>query len=585
MIVLSYKESLKWYKFIILLLILLNISFAQTSFEFNELSFTAEIVCDLSTYTVSEEGWESAKGFNGADVIYRAKKVKDMISGQKVRGRLEIWFQYDQGWSLEVQNGHINFDVRAHVPERIRSIRVTINGLPKGELMTVRSVTNLTENANNAYCSTMGAQVCALKVDNRWLSIGSREFPIPYWIAYFTAEEKDIKLVLTMSLQRAHERNWFNTNAFHLEWYSSLDELVDVHRYEAIEMKQGLLPFEKRTDVAPWIKNIRLWVILSGRAWKNPEPYSEGLYMRHTYAQMRERLKEMEKYFDPGKTAVYVTGWDGFYNCTTPRYAPDPEMGGIEGWQEFIETAHSLGYHIVLHFDPWAVSFSQPEYWELQEGSWISYNPRFEHGLFEHMRTTNFTSLDYELWREIFLERIEEAVKKYGADGIHIDQSHLHMFLGWSDTPQYDNRRGFFRTFHAIKKRFPQLLLQFELPGESGLAFTQIGENPTTNTPWNWPDDQGELSLLFKKLFFPYIRLVGHLNTSGPHGEKGTVFDAVSQEVADDRLEYMKKNNFIPTLKIANSKIDLTSTKAQQYFEAAKEFDRRIESGELDFQF
>lgn len=580
-----WKKNSQIFGFIVMVLGLLNHLFAQSSFQFGGLDFSAEVVCDLSIYTVSEKGWERANGFNGADIIFRAKEIKDRISGQNARGRLEIYFEYNEEWSVEDQTGRLSFDVRAHVAEKIRSIRLTIKGLPHGELMTVRSVEDLAKNGNNAYYSTMGAQVCALNINNRWLSIGSCEFPVPYWTGNFTATNKDIQLVFTSSLRRVHEREWFNTNAFHLEWYKTLDDLADAHRYEAIEMKQGLVPFEKRADVAPWVKDIRLWVILSGRAWKNPEPYSEGLYMRHTYAQMTQRLKEMANFFDPKKIAVYVTGWDSFYDCTPPLYALDPEMGGEKGWNEFIQTSRELGYHIVLHFDPFVVSVSQPEYWDVVDGSWISYNPRFGNGSYEQMRTTNFTSLDYEPWMNIFLERIEKAITEYGADGIHMDQTHHVYYLGWSDTPKFDNRRGFYRTMYSIKKKFPQVLLQFELPNEASLALTQIGENPTAHTPWRIPDDKGELPLLFKKLYLPYIRVVAHLNTSGPHGESGTVFNAVSQQVADDRLEYMKRNDFIPTLKIANSEIDLSSPKTQQYFEAAKEYDRRIESGELDFQF
>jgi hypothetical protein len=330
---------------------------------------------------------------------------------------------------------------------------------------------------------------------------------------------------------------------------------------------------------------MRLWVILSGRAWKRTEPYTEGMYMRHNYAQMKERLEEIAEYIDPRKVGVYVTGWDGFYDCTTPRYAPDPEMGGIEGWNAFINTARKLGFHIVLHFDPWTVAVAEPEYWDIIDGSWISYNPRFGHGSYEQMHTTNFTSLDYKPWREIFLDRIVRAITEYGADGIHMDQTHHVYYLGWSDTPGFDNRRGFYKTMYAIKNKFPQVLLQFELPNEASLALSQIGENPTTHTPWTIPDDKGTLSQLFKKLYLPYIRIVAHLNTSGPHGEAGTVFGPVTQEVADDRLDYMKRNDFIPTIKIANSEIDLSSPKAQQYFQAAKEYDQRIENGELNFQY
>ena len=51
-------------------------------------------------------------------------------------------------------------------------------------MMTVRSVEDLTIKGKNAYYSTMGAQVCALKVKDSWLSIGSREFPVPWWTIF-----------------------------------------------------------------------------------------------------------------------------------------------------------------------------------------------------------------------------------------------------------------------------------------------------------------------------------------------------------------------------------------------------------------
>ena len=559
--------------------------YAESTFDFKGLRFSAEVNSDLSTYYVSKDGWTKVKGYNGADFIYKANAIIDQITGEKIRGRLEFWISFEKNWSLSDRQGYLSFDVRAHIPENIRSIKITLSGLPHGELMTVRSFENLTVKGSKANCSTMGAQICVLKVDSKWLEIGSREFPVPYWIANFNTGEKDTQLILNCNLQRSHERKWFNTNAFHFEWYSTLDELADFHRKEVIELKQNLVQFNQRPDVADWVKNIRLWVILSGRAWKISEPDSNGSFMRHNYSQMTQRLKELAKYFDPQKTAVYVTGWDSFYDCTTPRYDIDPEMGGEEKWKEFIQTARKLGFHIILHFDPWVVSVSEPEYWDVLDGSWFSYNPRFGHGSYEQMHTTNFTSLDYKPWMNIFLERVERAITKYGADGIHMDQTHHVYYLGWSDTPKYDNRRGFYRAMHSIKKKFPQVLLQFELPNEASLALTQIGENPTAHTGWQVPDDKGELPILFKKLYFPYIRIVAHLNTSGPHGESGCVFRAVSQEVADDRLEYMIRNDFIPTIKLADSKNDLASPKAQQYFEAAKRYDERIETGELDFKF
>lgn len=562
-----------------------NITIASSNITFNELSFRVEVLSDLTTYSVTESGWQPHAGYNGADTIFIANEIIDQTSGEIIRGRIEFWISSTDDWSLKNQMGRFSFDVRAHIPELIRTIRVTIDNLPQGELMTVRSVEDLTVTGTNAFFSTMGAQISGLKVNDKWLSIGSREYPVPYWTANVTANENDVQLIFNTTLRRVDGRKWFNTNAYYFEWYSSLDDLADDHRKNVIELTQSLVPFNEREDVADWVKDIRLWVILSGRAWKISEPDSTGSYMRHNYAQMKDRLFEMARYFDPSKIAIYVTGWDSYYDCTTPSYKPDPEMGGEKGWNDFIATAHDMGYHIILHFDPWTVSFSQPEYWEVVDGSWISYNPRFGHGSFEQMYTTNFTSLDYEPWRRIFLERIDDAVTKYGADGIHMDQTHHVYYLGWSDSDKFDNRRGFYRTMMEIKEKYPQLVLQFELPNESSLSLTQIGENPTAHTGWEVPEDKGTLPLLFKKLYMPYIRIVAHLNTSGPHGESGTVFRAVSQKVADDRLEYMRRNDFIPTLKLADWSINITSEKVQQYFDAAREFDDRISREELDFNF
>ncbi|MEX0982052.1 MAG: hypothetical protein WD577_05840 [Bacteroidales bacterium] len=570
---------------IVMLLFIQKAAFTQEHISFGALTFNIEVLSDLTSYTVTERGWKSLSGYNDADTIFSANEIIDRESGEVIRGRIEVWFNYSEDWSLKNQHGRFSFDVRAHVPELIRTIRVTINNLPQGELMTVRSVEDLTVNGTDASFSTMGAQISGLKVHDKWLSIGSREYPVPYWTANMTANKNDVQLIFNTSLRRVDGRKWFNTNAYHLEWYSSLDDLADDHRKNVIELKQAVVPFEERTDVAEWVKDIRLWVILSGRAWKISQPDSTGSFMRHNYAQMKQRLIEMARYFDPHKTAIYVTGWDSYYDCTTPAYKPDPEMGGEEGWRDFVNTAHEMGYHLVLHFDAWVVSFSQPEYWDVVDGSWVSYNPRFGHGSFEQMHTTNFTSLDYEPWRKIFLDRIDDAVQKYGADGVHMDQTHHLYYLGWSDSDHFDNRRGFYRTMMAIKQKYPQFVLQFELPNEASLSLTQIGENPTAHTGWEVPDDKGMLPLLFKKLYMPYIRIVAHLNTSGPHGESGTVFKAVSQQVADDRLEYMRRNDYIPTLKLADWRIDISLEKVQQYFDAALEFDERIESGQLDFNY
>lgn len=195
----------------------------------------------------------------------------------------------------------------------------------------------------------------------------------------------------------------------------------------------------------------------------------------------------------------------------------------------------------------------------------------------EHMSTTNFTSLDYEPWRRIFLGKVERAISEYGFDGIHIDQAARYMNLAVSDTYKpHDNQRGFFLAMHAIRKRHPGVLLQFENVCENNLGLSPCFE-------WG-PGDERILTPLCKKLLYPYIRITGHLHTSGPHGEGGACFSTpISQERADQRMRFMRLNDYVPTMTIGHHTIDLTTAKARQYFAWAREYDSKIESGRLDY--
>ncbi|MBH31710.1 MAG: hypothetical protein CMG71_06955 [Candidatus Marinimicrobia bacterium] len=572
------------------------------NFAFQGLEFRVEILCDNVSYTVPLNAWKRESsghdypGLRGKLTKFIGKSVVEVNSGETVKGYVEVWFgdprygNFLESWAGKLEDwnappieidkfadppreGRMMFDIRAQVPDMIRSIRVTVDGLPQGKMMTYSGETDLTVPGNRGGALTNGAQVFALQAGDRWMSLGSREFPIPYWTALLEARENDVRATFTSQLWKAYESTWFNTHLWVMEWFPSLDDLVEKHRYEAIETKQALRTFDHRPDAQKWVKDMRLWVILSGRGWLHEVPYDEDFYMKHTYEEMTKRLHDIAKYYDPRKTVLYIPGWEGHYDTITPRYAPDPEMGGEDGWKTFIDTAHEMGYHVVLHFDPWCVSFNQPEYWTVQEGSWHTQFPTMGQGSFGRMSTTNFTSLDYKPWQDIFVERVERAITKYGADGIHIDQANNYRNRNQADMRKYDSQRGFFQAMHRIRSKHPKVLLQFENIVENNIGMSPIFE-------WG-PGDDRELTPLLKKLFYPYVRVVGHLRTSGPHGEGGACFMwDIPQELADSRVKWMKMNNYIPTMKIANAEIDLSTPQSQQYFEWAREFDAKLKKGE-----
>ena len=103
---------------------------------------------------------------------------------------------------------------------------------------------------------------------------------------------------------------------------TSSEEATALHMRH-IEKAFGLKPWEERSDVPAWMRNIALATTLHGMHYTG--------YIFNDYAKMLEILRWMSKQIAGERVLVFVSAWDGRYYWDYPNYVVSERMGGDAG--------------------------------------------------------------------------------------------------------------------------------------------------------------------------------------------------------------------------------------------------------------
>ena len=244
----------------------------------------------------------------------------------------------------------------------------------------------------------------------------------------------------------------------------------------------------------------------------------------NTFVQMQERLIQWSKIHPPENTMVYLPAFaEHGIDSHAPDYNPSPLCGGPDKFRELIATAHDMGYHVIVHTNVLAMTYSHrlfPEFQQYQvtdpfgrkqgwgmdiDGDWLA------EPFFAYINPGN------RAWGDLMTNVIGELIEKYRVDGVFLDQT----LLSFNESRGPNFMVGMVSHIRRLQNEFPGVLFAGEglhefnlcaLPMAQIHGIDSVAGVHAIDTAHQWRNIHPISVYLFQK----YTRLAGHLLTKNP---------------------------------------------------------------------
>jgi hypothetical protein len=133
-------------------------------------------------------------------------------------------------------------------------------------------------------------------------------------------------------------------------------------------------------------------------------------------------LEALAKRVDPKQTLLYVPGWRKFeYDRMYPDYTAN------DAFPQFVEKAHELGFHIMVHCNYFGCDPKSPEYATYEKyqvrNPWTHEREWWLWDRVDPIIKFAYINPACKAWRQLQISRWKELVEKYKVDAMHLDQT------------------------------------------------------------------------------------------------------------------------------------------------------------------
>ncbi|MDE6962083.1 MAG: hypothetical protein K2P30_00465, partial [Lachnospiraceae bacterium] len=346
------------------------------------------------------------------------------------------------------------------VSEDIRSIKLVIHGLSEGKII------NLTD----ARPKTIPEEGLILKYPEGWRDVGTplvimktESGRLIYfqsldnmvrdkWFV-FVPSEYGINVELIFEEKATEMTNCIQSPSWKIGYGKSLEEIYEPHRLH-VEKSYGLSPWETRTDVPEWARDISLIASIHCQHWTG--------YIFNDYAEVLENLKKICSQIEGRRVLAYLPGWEGRYYWKYGNYTPDERMGGEEGFRKLCEGAKKLGVHIMpmfginlvgTHFDGYE-QWGAPSEFRGPAGSVYGGSVDWDGSRhYDHNSNRNLNPAAPR-WQNRLYGQVTGLMEKYGFDAAFFDISAV-----WMNDPNHYLYDGIRKLMNRFKQYNPDMLL------------------------------------------------------------------------------------------------------------------------------
>ncbi|MGE5411919.1 MAG: DUF6259 domain-containing protein [Clostridiales bacterium] len=328
--------------------------------------------------------------------------------------------------------------------------------------------------------------------------------------------ESDFSLSVGFECDAPLTSNQIEASWFLCSYKGSWKQAVDSHR-KWMEKEFNTLSLKDNPHYPKWAGKINFILEIWGMRKDSPLPH-------HTFEEMIGRLKEWNNFHSPEKTLVYLPGFaEHGIDSNAPSYSPSPECGGKGKFKELVNTAHEMGYHVMIHTNALAMTFHHPLYsdfskyrvkdvfnrsqgWAMDiDGDWLTEE------FFAYINP------GFMQWGDYMEKVLGELILGYELDAIFLDQTLLAFNI--SNGPNF--LTGMREHIKRLQNTFPEILFAGEGIHEqvlSSLCFAQIhgidslADVHAIEGKKRWRKVHPVSAYLFGK----YTKLTAHLLTKYP---------------------------------------------------------------------
>ena len=355
------------------------------------------------------------------------------------------------------------------------------------------------------------------------------------------------------------------------EWFldsyeGSWKKPVNKHR-TWLEKNFNLKNYSEHPHFPGWANDISFILEPWGMRKDQPEPH-------HTFDQMKIKIKQFAKIHNPEETLLYIPGFaENGVDSHAPDYNPSEKCGGERKFKQLINTAHELGYKVMIHTNVLALTFNHRMYkkfknyqvvdpfnrtlgWAMDiDGDWLAED------------YFAYVNPGYKEWGDYMIKVIGKLINKFNLDAVFLDQTLLAFNI--SKGPNF--LTGMHDHINRLQKAFPNILFAGEGLHEhvlSVLPFAQIhgidslSEVHGMEGKKEWRKVHPVSSYLFGK----YTKFCGHLLTKYP---KHPMFKLQEKSY--------KKLNVIPTLSLYDNSQSINIPEVGEMISRAKKLNKKSE--------
>ncbi len=257
------------------------------------------------------------------------------------------------------------------------------------------------------------------------------------------------------------DARFFDTRFDAPEWVFARDVVPEGFRAQQLAFSEahgGLVPWETRTDMPAWVRDIRLVLTLHGMHWSG--------YTFNDYAAMREIVRYVTERIDGRQVLVYLPGWEGRYYWQYGDFRPEPLLGGEAGFAALCDEARQAGAHLMPMFGGNCANAWMPNFHTFGPSSYMKSATR---NIFLGNQPDWNTSRAHDTgwqawlnpgapaWQTELTRQVLQLVETYELDAVFLDTVEV-----WTNDPDFNMREGYQQLVSRLRAGRPDLLVMGE---------------------------------------------------------------------------------------------------------------------------
>ena len=465
---------------------------------------------------------------------------------------------------IEETNGRFQIAVEAQCEKTLRSLKVIIKDLPIGQIINLREkdelaisdqglVLSYPEGWRNLYTPLVilktGQEDTYFYIRSLDNQVRAKKFVfLPH------SERMDVELLFEDLVPNMGQT--ITIPLWETGTCTSPEQIIQ-EQMNHVEQAYDLVPWEERSDVPEWAKEISLVAAIHCQHWSG--------YVFNNYAHVLETIRWLAQQIDPRQVLVYLPGWEGRYYWQYGEYRPDPRMGGEAGFQVLLEGARELGMPIMPmfginivnaateNFERWgtpAIFKSAGGYPSSGSVDWDG-SRHYDHGW------ATLLNPGAPTWQNRLVDQISSLIDKYKFEGVFLDIS-----AAWWNDPNHPVYEGTKKLIARLREQHPDILVAGEGWYDAMGATTPLMQSGHTDGVLHWHDQP------YEDFFARYNRMFAHLCL----GDPGRGSTGVHELGFNPIKEAPVRKGSIPTITFVEDTLKQASEQVRKIIADAREY-------------